>query len=101
MEIKNARIESTMLGFEDHGIMTFSLGLDYGDSVQSAGGYSIKCLRGIECIAEVLNIIGVNTWEELKGKTLRVKCEYDKVYAVGHFLQEKWLDFGNFFNKPL
>ena len=31
MEIKNAKIESTMLGTEDHGIMTCYLYLDYGD----------------------------------------------------------------------
>lgn len=42
LEEKNAIIESTMLGWEDHGIMTFYIGLDYGDEGhQHCGGYSL------------------------------------------------------------
>ncbi len=39
MEIKNAKIEKTTLGFEDHGIMTLFIYLDYGGSGQGFGGY--------------------------------------------------------------
>jgi len=36
IEIKNAKITHTFLGFEDHDCFTFILELDYGGSVQGA-----------------------------------------------------------------
>jgi hypothetical protein len=41
IETKNAQIVDTMLGTEDHGIFSFSLNLDYGNSGQNAGGYAL------------------------------------------------------------
>ena len=41
MEIKNAKISSTMLGREDHGIMTFTIYIDTCDFACSIGGYCL------------------------------------------------------------
>ena len=38
-EIRNAVIQSTMLGYEDHGILTCFLHLDYSGAGQGFGGY--------------------------------------------------------------
>lgn len=117
METKNAKITSTMLGIEDHGIFSFMLHLDYGGSGQGAGGYALDApidkdgvflgrvgtASGMSLIIEILKIVGVDKWEDLKGKLIRVKAEQHKVYAVGHYLNDKWLDFEVFWKeiKPL
>ena len=111
MEIKNAIIKSTTLGIEDHGIMTFYLGLNYGCIYQSAGGYSldtpikkdgvflkrIGTAFGMCLIIEVLRVVGANDWENLKGKHIRVKADSTSVYAIGNIITDDWLDFKTFY----
>lgn len=65
-QLQNGKIESTMLGREDHGIMTFMLQIDYGGSGQGVGGY------GVAIISRILEVVDVMTWEELPGKHIRV-----------------------------
>lgn len=106
-EIKNAKITGTMLGYEDHGIMTMIINLDYGDS--SGQGFGLFALDttngkeypfrervgsafGLQAIIEVLSVVGVNTWEELPGKSVRVDASWDKVHRLGHYLEDKWVD---------
>jgi hypothetical protein len=90
-EIKNAKITSTMLGFEDHGILTCMLHLDYGGMNQGFGGYSLK-YYGIEFIEKVLRAVGVETWEELRGKHVRVEADNLKVYRIGHIIENRWYE---------
>ncbi len=111
MEIKNAKIESTMLGIEDHGIMSFMLSLHYGNSGQGAGGFCldtpieqdgkfvqrIGTAEGMSLIMEILKIVGVEKWEDLPGKHIRVKAEQHKVFVIGNFLKDEWLDFQQYF----
>ncbi len=73
MEIVNARIDSTMLGIEGHGIMTCMIGLDYGGSHQGFGGYGfdqqkekgnydagrVGTVYGCTFILRVLEVVGV------------------------------------------
>lgn len=107
IEIKNAIIKSTMLGREDHGLMTFMLYLDYGGGGQGAGGYrldsydkekkcSIGTAMGLEFIMKILEAVGVEKWEDLKGKHIRVKTSHNKVHEIGHFLKDNWLNFEQF-----
>ncbi len=105
IEERNAKIESTNLGTEDHGCMTFYLMLDYGGAGQGFGGYVLdefdkeaKTRRGTaygtEAIRRVLETVGVSRWEKLPGTPVRVRAEHDKVHAIGHYLKDKWLDLG-------
>jgi len=113
-EIKNAVIESTMLGVEDRGIFSFSLTLNYGGSGQGAGGYvldkPIKDKNGTfikreatslagKLIMKILDVVGVEKWEDLKGQHIKVRASWDSVYAIGNFLEDKWLDFEEFFKE--
>jgi hypothetical protein len=113
VEIKNALIESTRLGLEDRGIMTFNLGLDYGGEGQGAGGYvldtPIKDKKGkfikrvggahsMSLIMEILDVVGVANWEDLKGTHIRVKASHTEVHAIGNLLEDNWLNFEEFFN---
>ena len=106
MEEKNAKITGTMLGIEDHGIFSFYLYLDYGGSSQGAGGYSLDtpirdnegkflCRRGtaagMELIARILQLVGVEKWEDLKGKSIRVEIgESGTIKAIGHIIKDDW-----------
>lgn len=74
---KNAVIDDTMLGWEDHGIFTFLLGLNYGGSHQGAGGLCLSggrptkyMARGLELVADILKTVGVEQWEKLKGRSV-------------------------------
>jgi len=114
VETKNARITSTMLGIEDHGIMSFYLYLDYGGSCQGAGGYCldtplkdesgnfikrIGTASGTDLIMEILRVVGVEKWEDLKDKHIRACADHGKVYKIGNLLRDEWLDFGAFFKQ--
>lgn len=105
-EEKNATIESTMLGIEDHGCFTFYLHLNYGGGGQGFGGYTLdepvhdggRFVRrrgtgyGAEAIMQVLRVLKVGSWEKLPGTPCRVRAEHSKVHAIGHYLEDRWLD---------
>lgn len=70
-----------MLGYEDHGIFTAILYLDYGGLAQGAGMYSldeydkrserrIGTAGGMDFIIGVLSACGVENWEKVKGRTV-------------------------------
>lgn len=84
-----AKIESTMLGFEDHGNLTAMLMVDYGDGArQGIGGYALK-QTAAAFIEGVLFACGVRTWEELTGCTIYVLTEDDgRVYGIQHLPTE-------------
>jgi hypothetical protein len=104
IETKNARIVGTMLGREDHGMFTFMIDLRYNGtgncgSGQGAGGIDIGDKVGSICapmIARILEVVGVMTWEELPGKPIRAKVEHMRVHAIGHYLEDRWLNFADF-----
>lgn len=115
VETKNAKITGTMLGWEDHGILSFMLYLDYGSGgCQGAGGYClddyckhkdkrIGTASGLNLIMRIMKIVGVEKWEDLKGKHIRAKAEHCRVHAIGNLLKDDWLDFEQFFkdNPPI
>ena len=85
---QNAKIDSTSLGFEDHGIFTVMLGLDYGGTHQGAG---MLCLSHTDkdthkvvmrpelgdIILGVMKACGVQEWEKVNGKTVVAIFEDD------------------------
>jgi hypothetical protein len=101
--IRNAKITCTMLGYEDHGILTCYLYLDYGGGGQGFGGYAfdewidnagarIGSPYGIEFIANVLKVTDVEKWEDLPGKFIRVEQSHNKVHRIGNVLLDHWFD---------
>ena len=86
-EIKNARIRSTMLGREDHGILTFMIDLEYGGGGQGFGGYGLD-----EYDAEHERRVGVAASMDLISEILR------KVHGIGNVLDDRlWLYPEKFF----
>jgi hypothetical protein len=98
--IKNAKIDKTKLGFED-GSQWFTcwLYLDYGDSThQGFGGYGLGPKWGVQFIKELMKTVGVEEWENLVGKYIRVEVAESKrmgfgheIIKIGHITEDKWL----------
>lgn len=98
MDEKNAIITNAEIFIEDHGHLTAMLYLDYGDSgAQGFGGYGLqhnltkneKNYAGI-FIRRVLEIVGVDSWDKLVGKTLRVRASHERIYAIGNIVKDRW-----------
>ena len=93
----NAQIESTMLGYEDHGILTCFLMLKQKGSGQGFGGYRLDAPEGYSIytdfwIKRILEVVGVEKWEDLKGKYVQVKGEHYGIEAIGHITDDKWFN---------
>ena len=94
-EAQIAKVESTMLGVEDHGLLTAVLMFDLGTSAQGTPGYAldgmVKRTRfagkyddgsgehgrvgsayGMEFVRRLLMACGVDRWEQLPGRTVFV-----------------------------
>ena len=77
-----ARIESTHLGFEDHGILTAFLQVTYGGAGQGIGGYAITPVAG-PYIERTLQACGVDRWERLVGRTVYVVTDKPSGRVLG------------------
>ena len=112
--VQNARITSTFLGVEDHGILTCVLRLDFGGSGQAVGQYALDMpvhefgrfvgrrgtAKGMEFVRLILSTLGVDAWEDLKGHLIRIKRggEGRMVTAIGHIIEDRWLEFGRYWD---
>lgn len=107
IKVRNARVTSTYLGVEDHGILTAWVHLDYGGSGQGFGGYGMdKPIKengehkgregvawGMEFIRRVLEVTGAESWEKLPGTPVRVRgVHWGSIDAIGHFIDDKWFE---------
>jgi len=92
MEIRNAKIESTFLGIEDHGIFTASIMLDYGKyGVQGFGQHDLSFKDyGIKYLRSVLEVLEVDQWEDLIGVNVRAKIKDGMIIGIGHIVNDEW-----------
>ena len=111
--IKNSKIESTMLGREDHGIMTWMLFISFDKGMCcGVGGYTLDIYdrksdtrvfyaESMESISEILEIVGVDKWEDLPGKYIRFEDNGwgSKVTKIGNIMEDKWFDMKEFFER--
>lgn len=101
-EINNAVIESATITCGDRGFLDAWLILDYGGSGQGFGGYALYLPKSWKhhklmspaghFIYRVMEIAGVDSWDNLKGKTIRVDADHGHIYRIGHIINDDWFD---------
>jgi hypothetical protein len=98
MQEKIAKITGTFLGWEDHGILTAMLDLDYGGGgCQSTPGHFLDrstghdgdylfsregTAYGMTFVARLIKACGVRRWEDIKGRTIIALIEDDRVVGI-------------------
>ena len=55
----------------------------------------------MEVISKILEVVGVDKWEDLPGKYIRFEDNGfgSNVTKIGNIIDEKWLDFRELFGK--
>lgn len=109
--IENAIIEKVDLSMADHGCLTLAMTLSgYGWGVVY-GGYCLGhgylgaeefdgCPSGVESIMRIMDTVGVERFQDLKGKYVRVATKGwgGPVKIIGNILRDKWFDIETFFS---
>lgn len=99
-QVKNAVIEKAIIDTGDRGLLTAWLQLDYGGMGQGFGGHALylpesydhhelKSFAG-HFIFRCLEIAGVDCWDRLPSKTIRVRTEKGLIKAIGHIVKDDW-----------
>lgn len=109
-EIENAKITSANLSMADHGVITLSLILEgagwgcvYGGYVLGKGYLGADefegSAKGMESIMRIMDVVGVEKFNDLKGKIIRVAIKGwgDSVKIIGNVISDKWFDIESFF----
>lgn len=106
-EIRNFKISATHLGYESHGIFTAYLTLQSAGFGISVGGYALDefidkkriiTKKGAELIPRIIDVVGVETWEQLAGQYIRVEDNGigESISKIGNLIEDNWLDFDRF-----
>lgn len=102
--MKNAIIESVSLKIERGFVLSSYVHINDGDFNQGFGGYGLYLTASAKYhdkksyaghwIGRVLQMAGVDDWEELKGRSIRIKREDEsfnaKIIAIGHIIKDEW-----------
>ena len=101
--IENAVIEKAVIDIGDRGFLTVWLMLDYGGSGQGFGGYTLYLPKSFthheknsgyagHFLYRVMKVAGVGQWDQLVGKTIRVKKteRFGSIKAIGHIIKDDW-----------
>ena len=115
MKIENAQISKVSLSMADHGCLTFNIGLKGRGWGIAYGGYVIghgylgaddkniiaENGHGLEAMMRIMNVVGVEKWEDLPGKYIRVKMEGwgDPIDIIGNIMEDKWFNIREFFKQ--
>ena len=98
------KIKSCFLGFEDHGIFTFWLEVDYGGCCQSVGARVLsyrdeKSLPGaLDFIIRIIKACGVRSWDQVAGRTVYFLWSSEKPWNMSPLgIQNLEIDPGELF----
>ena len=111
-KILNAKIESVSLCYQND-ILTFYLGLKiqggagccFGgyalDEYDKAEGRRLPISLGLECLEEIMKTVGVQSWENLRDKYIRVVSRGlgKSIEEIGNIMEDKWFNIEEFFQK--
>lgn len=110
IEIINAKITNTQLTMKDHGCLTYWITVEGSGFGVSVGGYCIGhgylgatefdgSVKGLEALMRIMNVVGVDKWEDLNGKYCRIVSNGlgSTVNKIGNLIEDKWFDQMEFF----
>lgn len=112
--IRNAIISSTSIETGDRGLLTAWLNLEYDSGGQGFGGFALYLPErtykhhggpnfGGHFIFRCMEIAGVENWQDIKGKSIRVKLDCEgfsgKILAIGHIIKDDWFNPSEDFKK--
>ena len=111
-EIVNAKIDKVSLSMADHGVLTYGLTLDFGGRWCVYGGVVIGkgelgaeafegYAKGTEAIMRIMDVVGVERWEDLTGKYVRVVDPGwgGIVDTIGNIIEDRWFSQKAFFGE--
>jgi len=111
-EIQNAKITKADLSMADHGVLTLELVLEgrgwgcvFGGYVLGYGYLDSKTFegtpKGIEEIMRIMDVVGVDRFNEMVGKYVRVEVDGwgSTIKKIGNIISDKWFDYNNFYKK--
>ena len=100
IEIKNAVIEGARLSYVDRGFLDCWLTVNYGGSGQGFGGYTLYLPKSWKhhslespaghFIFRCMEVAGVEDWDKMVGRTIRVRCHHTGIEAIGHIVKDDW-----------
>lgn len=111
-ELLNAQVENVSLNMRDHGCLTLSITLKGSGWGVVYGGYCLGkgylgaddnffsgSAKGMESIIRIMDVVGVEALEDMKGKYVRVanKGWGSSVKIIGNVISDKWFDYESFF----
>lgn len=113
VKIENAKISKVSITMADHGCLTFYVHLVGVGWEGNLGGYVIghgqlgwnddefKSNSGLGLVAlmRIMNVVDVDTWENLKGKYCRVIIDNQTIKGIGNIISDKWFDVDKFFKE--
>lgn len=110
--IENALVEKVDLSMEDHGCLTLAMTLQGGGWGVVYGGYCLGkgylgakddffdgSAAGMEYLMRIMDTVGVERFQDLKGKYVRVATKGwgGSVKIIGNVLKDQWFDAETFF----
>lgn len=110
--IRNAIITRASISTGERGFLDCWLTLDYGGEGQGFGGFTLYLPKSWKhysllspaghFIFRVMEIAEVDDFSKLQGRSIRAKCDWGKVHAIGHIIKDDWFnpseDFANLKN---
>lgn len=94
MQERNALITKATLELE-RGFLSSWITVEWSGGGQGFGGYVLdrEDIPSKHCgiwIRGVLTAAGVESWEDLEGKVVRIRHTLDKIHAIGHPIKDCW-----------
>ena len=109
-KIENVQISRVDLSMADYGVLTLEMpitgngwGCVYGGRVIGQGYLGAKEFKGtpmgIEYIMRIMDIVGVEKFNEMRGKYIRVARTRwgDPIRIIGNLIKDRWFDADRFF----
>ena len=109
-KIENAQISSADLSMADYGVLTLEMpitgsgwGCVYGGRVIGKGYLGANEFKGssmgIEYIMRIMDIVGVEKFNEMSGKYIRVARTGwgNPIRIIGNLIENRWFDADRFF----